>query len=93
MGGVVADQRQRLGVAVGEDRDLGAVGQGRGEVPQLTVDLDCQRRLGQPGPDRRSGVGAGGTLAQLERRPVRKRNGDLLSRSLDAAMLPRPHPC
>ena len=38
VGGVVADQLQRLGVAVGEDRDLGAVRERRREVAQLAVD-------------------------------------------------------
>ena len=50
VGGVVADQLQGLGVAVGEDRDLGPVGQRRREVAQLAVDADRQRGLRQAGP-------------------------------------------
>jgi hypothetical protein len=88
VGGVVADQRQRLGVAVGEDRDLGSVGKGGGEVTQLTVDTNRQRRLGQPGADRGGGVAPRRAAIQLQRRPVGEPNGDLLSSGLDPAMLP-----
>ncbi len=70
VGGVVADQVERLGVAVGEDRDLGPVGKRRREVAQLTVDADRQRGLGQARPDRRGGVGPGGAVGQLQRRAV-----------------------
>ena len=75
--GVVADQVQRLGIAFGEDRDLGPVGQRRGEVAQLAVDADRQRGLGQARPDRRRGVGARGAVGQLERRPVGQLHRDL----------------
>ena len=84
----MADQLERLGVAVGEDRDLSAVGQRRREVAQLTVDPDRQRRLCQAGPDRRRGIGAGGALGQLQRRAVGELDSDLLGRRLDPAMLP-----
>jgi hypothetical protein len=42
---VVADQVECLRIAVGEDADLGTIGQGRSEVAQLTVDANRQRRL------------------------------------------------
>ena len=68
---VVSKQPQRLGLgARGDDLDLGAVGERRGEVAQLTVDLDGERVAGQPRPDRGGRVGAGRALVQLERRPV-----------------------
>jgi hypothetical protein len=89
--GVVADQLQRLGVAIGEDRYLRAVGERRREVAQLAVDADRQRRLGKTRPDRRRRVRTGGSAGQLQRRAVGKRNGDLLRRGLDPAMLPTPH--
>ena len=66
--GVVADERERLGVAVGEDRDLGAVGKGRREVLELAVHPDREGRLGEPRADRRCRVGARRAVAQLERR-------------------------
>ena len=77
VGGVVADQVERLGVAVGEDPDLGAVGERRGEVAQLAVDADRQRRLGEARPDRRRRVGPGRPLGQLQRLAVGQRDGDL----------------
>jgi hypothetical protein len=57
VGGVVADQLQRLGVAVGEDRDLGTVGKRGGEVAQLAADPDRKRGLGQPRADSCRSVG------------------------------------
>jgi hypothetical protein len=92
VGRVVADQVEGLRVAVGEDADLGAVGQGRGEVAQRAVDPDRQRRLGQARSDRRGGVSTAGALAQLKRGAVGELDSDLLSRRLDPAMLPAPHP-
>jgi hypothetical protein len=88
VGGVVADQRQRLGIAVGEDRDLGAVRKSSGEVSELAIDTDCERGLGQPGADSRSGVAPRGAIGQLQRRPIREPDSDLLSGRLDPAMLP-----
>ena len=76
VGGVVADQRQRVVVAIGEDRDLAAVAQRRREVAELAVDGDRQRRLRQAGPDRGGGVGAGGAIGELERCAVGQFDGD-----------------
>ena len=91
VGGVVADQLQRLGVAAGDDRDLRPVGERRAEVAQSAVDADRQRRLRQAGADRRRGVGAGRAVGQLERGPVRQRDGDL-GRSLHRLHATWPHP-
>ena len=52
VGGVVAHQPQAVFVARGGDLDMRAVGQRRGEVAQLAVDLHAQRRPGQAGADR-----------------------------------------
>ena len=81
VGGVVADQPQRVGRLValagrGDDPDLGAVRQLRAEVAQLAVDLDPERVLGEARPDRRGGVGAAGARRELERRPVRQLDRD-----------------
>ena len=46
---VVADQRQRVRRAVGDDLHLRLVGQRAGEVAQLAVDLDGQGRTGETG--------------------------------------------
>jgi hypothetical protein len=88
----MADQVKRLRVTVGEDADLGAIGQGRREVVQLAVDADRQRRLGQARADRRGGVSARGARRELQRRAVGELDSDLLSRRLDPAMLPTAHP-
>jgi hypothetical protein len=88
VGGVVTDQVERLRVAVGEDRDLGAVGKGGGEVAKLAVDANRQSGLGQPGADCRSRIAPGGAAVQLQRRSVGKIDRDLLSSGLDPAMLP-----
>jgi hypothetical protein len=91
VGGVVADQVERLRIAVGENRDLDAIGQWCREVAQLAADANRQRCLGQPRPDRRCGVGAAGALAQLQRGAIRELDRDLLGRRLDPLMLPTPH--
>jgi hypothetical protein len=87
MGGVVADQLQRLGIAVGEDGDLGAVGQRCGQVAELAVDANRQRRLGKSGPYRRGCVGAAGAVGQLQGFSVGQGDVDV-GRRLDPAMLP-----
>jgi hypothetical protein len=86
VGRVVADQRQRLGVAVGEDRDRGPVGQRRRQIAQLAVDADRQGGLGESGTDRSRSVGATGAVGQLKRLSVRKFRGDV-GRRLDERML------
>ena len=70
VGGVVADQLQGLGVAVGEDRDRLAVCNRRREVASLIADANRKGGLGEAGADRGCGVGAAGALGQLERRSV-----------------------
>jgi hypothetical protein len=45
--GVVADQLERLGVAVGDDRDLLTVGERRGEVTHVTA---CGARIAADEP-------------------------------------------
>jgi hypothetical protein len=86
MGGVMADQLQCFGVAVGEDRDLSPIGQGGGEVAQLSVDADRQGSLRQTRTDCRGGIGAGGAPTQLQRFAVGQLDGDFRGR-LDGAML------
>jgi len=49
--GVVADQVQRLVVALGDDRHLVAVRERPREVAHLAADLDRERRARQPGAD------------------------------------------
>ena len=67
MRGVVADQRAApSGLAVGDDLDRSPSRERRREVAKLAVDLDRQRGLRQPGPDRRGRVGAGGAVGELE---------------------------
>ncbi len=79
VGGVVADQLEPLGVALGDDRHLRpGLGQRRVEVLQLAVDLDRQRGLRQPRADRHRGVGAGRPGGQLERLPVGQGDDDLV---------------
>ena len=91
--GVVADQLERLGIAVGDDRDLRAVGQRRGEVAQLAVDLDRERGARQPGADRGGEVGAGGAVGELlpepsgSARASRRDASSLSSPAVDAAAL------
>ena len=55
---VVAQQLQRLGVARRHDADLGVVIDDVGEVDQLAVDAQRQRRLGEARADRGGDVGA-----------------------------------
>jgi hypothetical protein len=88
VGGVVADQLQPLGVAIGDDRDRGAIGQRRRQVAQLAVDADRQRRPRQAGADRRGRRGARRPVGQLQRRAVGQGYGDLRRGRGDAAMLP-----
>ncbi len=58
MGGVVADQVQRLGVAAGDEAD-GGIGLDRArEVLDRAIDLHGQRRLGQARADRLRDLGA-----------------------------------
>ncbi len=90
MGGVVADQLQRLGVTVGEDRHLApGLGQRRRQVAQLPVDLDRQRSLGEPGADRGRRVGARRPRRQLQRPAVGQGEGGLLGRGLHAGAMVR----
>jgi hypothetical protein len=83
----VANQLQRLGIAVGEDCDLGAVGERRRQIAQLAVYADRQGRLGKARPDRPGRVGAAGAVGQLQGFSVGQGDVDF-GRCLDAAMLP-----
>ena len=51
VGAVVAQQLQRVGMAAGDDFDVGVGVDGGGEILQVTVHLDRQGRLGKAGPD------------------------------------------
>ena len=51
MGGVVADQFQRLGVTAGDEHDSGVPVDRRVEVDQLAVELHGQRGAGEAGTD------------------------------------------
>jgi hypothetical protein len=86
VGGVVANQRQRIGVAVGEDPDLDAIGKRCAEVAQLAGDADRESGLGKTRADRRRRVGATCPTGQLQRLAVGQVDGDVRGR-LDAAML------
>ena len=55
---VVPDELQRLGVARGDDRDLGAVLQRAREIAHLAVDLHAEGGTGEPGADRRRQIRA-----------------------------------
>jgi hypothetical protein len=89
VGGVVADQFQRLGIAVGEDRDLGTRRrQRRAEVAQLAIDPDRQRRLGQTGADRRGGVGAGRARRKLQHLAIGQGDTQFLRCGLHRAIVP-----
>ena len=70
--GVVADQVERVVVAVGDDRDLVAVGERPREVAHLAADLDRERRARQPGADRGRQVGAARAVREFLLRAVGK---------------------
>ena len=70
VGGVVAQELQGLGGAVGHDLDLGAVRKRRRQVAHGAVQLHREGSLGQPGPDRGRRVGAGRAVGQLEVRAI-----------------------
>ena len=69
VGGVVADEVERLGALGGDDLQR-ALDERRGEVADLALLHDGQRGAGEAGADGRRGVGAGGAVGQLERRAV-----------------------
>jgi hypothetical protein len=67
----VADQPERVVPALRrDDLHLGAVRHRCREVAQLAVDLDSERRTGQPLADRARHVEAAGSLGNLELRLV-----------------------
>ncbi len=66
VGGVVADQRQRVVVTRRDDLDRGAVGQRCGEIAQLAVDANRERRSRQPRADRARRVSAAGAVVELQ---------------------------
>jgi hypothetical protein len=64
---VMAQQPERVGVVAGrDDLDLGAVWERSGEIAQLAVHPQAERVLGESRADRRSRVGAGGAVVELE---------------------------
>ena len=65
MGGVVADQLERLGRAVGHDLDALAVGERQREIAHLPVHLHGQRGAREPRADGGGEVGAAGAFLQL----------------------------
>ena len=73
VGGVVADEPEGVfAFSPGHDPDLGAVVERRGEVAQVAVHADAERRARQAGADRAGGVGAGGAVGELELGAVRE---------------------
>jgi hypothetical protein len=68
---VVAQQRQRLGIARRHDADLGVVIDDVGEVFHLAVDAQRQRRLGEAGADRGGDVGTAHRFFERTDRAVR----------------------
>ena len=69
VGGVVADEPERVGVAVagGDDLQLVALVQRHREVVQAVADhAHAERGLGQAGTDRGSGVGPGRAVGEVE---------------------------
>ena len=58
MGGVVADQLQRLFAAAGDDGNLGVAGDHKGEIAQHAVDPHRQRLFGEALADRGRDFGA-----------------------------------
>ncbi len=62
----VAQDGQRLGVAVGEDPDALAVAQRQAQIAHLAVDLHRDGRLGQARADRRGGVEAARAVGQIQ---------------------------
>ena len=62
--GVVADQLERLGRALGHDLDPLPVGERTREVADVAVDLDGERGAREAGADRGRQVGAGGAGVQ-----------------------------
>ena len=67
MGGVVADQRQRLVVLPGDDADMGILLDWAEQVPFLAIDLQDQRRFGQAGPDGGGDLAAGDAAREGQR--------------------------
>ena len=90
VGGVVADQLERLRGVGGDDLDLLAARERAAEVAQLAVGLDRERRLGEAGADRGRRVGA----RSLRRRArASSRREELLSawfRAWCASVAPDP---
>ena len=61
----MADQIERVIVAVGDDRDLVAVCERPGEVADLPAHLDRERRAGEPRTDRGRQIGAGRAIREF----------------------------
>ena len=74
----VAQHRQRVGVALGEDRQPGTAGERPAKVLDLAVDANGDRRTRQAGADLRRELGTRGTLGQFAFGAVRKRDADLV---------------
>ncbi len=68
---IVAQEFQGLGVARRHDADLGVVIDDVGEVGQLAVDAQRQRRLGEAGADRGGDLGAAHRFVEGPDRAVR----------------------
>ena len=66
MRGRVAQDGERLRIAVGEDAHLLAVGHREPKVSHLAVHLHGDRRLRQPRADRGRGIEAGGAVCEVE---------------------------
>jgi hypothetical protein len=75
VGGVVADQPERVIAALGgDDLDLRPVLDRRRQVAQLAVDPDAERRARQALADRAGDVEASGALGDVESRLVGELN-------------------
>jgi len=56
---------ERLGASVGDDLDGGLVGQGRLDIDEFSVDLACDRSLGEPRSDRTGEVEDGRAFREI----------------------------
>ena len=72
----VAQHAQRLGVALGEQSDLGAVGEGPAQVDDLAVDDRRQGGARQPRADLGGEVGGGGSGGEREGASVGEADAD-----------------
>ena len=61
----MAQQLQRVRVLAGDDLDLGVRCRSARQIPQLAVDLDGERRLGQARADRGGDLGPGHGAGKL----------------------------